>query len=152
MKLRRSWALTGEVHIIKFMAVPAFQRIISLKSGPFVLGEIQAFGLKFLAGVYRAKKFTVELFRCSHFAGDFIGPFMWDVAIGTRCPHTGPVGIVDRRFKLLKNIIFHFVTANTESFRIGQFQGGIECTPEYNSSHEPADGEKAKAEMDARAS
>ena len=127
------------------MTVSTFKRVILFHPVPFIFRKFTAMGLEFLPCVDRAEELAPDFLGGLHLAGDLVRPVMGDVTVRTGCPDAGTVGIMDGRFQFRIDIFTHFVTPDTELFRVGDFQGGVETTPENDAGNETANGQKAEA-------
>jgi integrase len=93
----RACSLLCDVHGLRRVAVPAFQRIVGLEPRPLVLGQLTPHGNELVARVDGAEELAPDFLGCLHLAGDLVRPLVGDVAIGTGRPHARAVREVDRR-------------------------------------------------------
>ena len=81
------------------------------------------------------KYFVAGLYLAHH----LVNPGAGHVTVGAGGSDTGAVGVVYGWPVLLIDILFHFVTADTELQIVGRFHGGVESTPEDNTKDEERD-------------
>ena len=75
--------LLGQVHRHRGMAVAAFEAVVGLQPRPFVLGQFEPVIEELAARVDGAEDLAPDFLRGLHLAGDLVGPFVRDVAVGT---------------------------------------------------------------------
>lgn len=141
----RARALPGNVHRDRGVAVAALQAVICLQSNPLVLCEFTSFLDKLLSRVDRTEDLAPDLLGGLHFSGDLVGPLMWDVTVGTTCPNTRAIGIVDCALQISKDVIAHFMATGAKHFGVRDFKCSIEPAPKYDTGNEPSYGEYSEA-------
>ena len=63
------------LHIVKtlvIMAIPALSRIRGFHSGPFILGKLQTFGIKFFTRTNGPKRFMQQLIGRLYLSNDLV--------------------------------------------------------------------------------
>src|SRR3954451_3089546 len=88
---RGAWRLLGDIHRLRAVTVAALQGIIGLEACPFVQRELKPLIEEFFACIDGAEDFSPNLVRRLHFARDFVGPVVRNMAVWTGGAHAGAV-------------------------------------------------------------
>ena len=128
-----------QVHRCHAVTIAAFPGISSLHCCPNFLGKFQALGLKFFLGVDGAGDFVKKFVAGLDLTNDLMYPVFRNMAIGTDCPYSRGIFVVDLLFVFLINGTFHFMTGDAEGLGIAQLHGPVETTPEENAAYGAGD-------------
>ena len=132
--------LCFRIHRGEVVAVPALARIRFLHRLPYITRKRQTFGIKFFRRIYAAQNLMEHLVGGLDLAHNLMNPWPRDMAIGTSRLYTGAVIVMNGFFVFLVDVIFHFMTGDTEIHGVRDFHCGIETTPENNTDNHEDQG------------
>ena len=144
MHFHRAPALPCEIHGVQVVAIAAFEGVVRLQPGPFVLRELKAFIDKFFTGIDRTKNLSPHLFGRLHLPGNFVCPVVRHMTVRARGAHTRTIAVVNCWLQFNKHVFPHLMTAGAKFFRVGDFQRGIESAPENDPGDKATHGEEAQ--------
>ena len=122
--------LKFRVHRFEIVAVAASRESVVFIAFHTRLAISRRFSLNFSGCIHGTHDFVKYFVAGLYLAHHLVNPGAGHVTVGAGGSDTGAVGVVYGWPVLLIDILFHFVTADTELQIIGRFHGGVESTPE----------------------